>query len=195
MNDMPAALAAAVATRKLEPSADKLDRVRDAARKLRDLYLQQADLNDQLVAIKKAINDYESHDLVDIFNEAGVAALSLDAEGNLPAYDAEKIPFYSAKIPEGEEEKAWRWFEDAGHEELIKTSFTLAFGMGDYKVAKKFEDGLVKAKLEYNKKVGVHASTLLAFVKKELKANHPLPLDVLGVYVGEVVKLKARKEL
>lgn len=192
---LPAHLAAAIDKRgDVPPPADQLERVRDAARRLRDLYQEKENLSARATEVQAKITAMETAELVDLFNEVKVPAISIEANGNAPAADFEKQPFYSAKIPEGRDEEAMGWFEAEGHGDLIKTSFTIAFGMGERKTAVKLQAFLDKAAIEYGSKVGVHAGSLLAFVKKELQAGRKIPLDLLGAYVGEIVKMKPRKE-
>jgi hypothetical protein len=191
---MPKELAEAIASKEdIGPSEDKLDQVRSIARQLRDLYATKKDLDQRLDEIKSQIVILETKTLVDIFNEVKIPAISLDAEGNNPAVDLEKQPFYSAKIPEGREGEAFAWLEEEGHGDLIKSKFNINFGMGDFKQAKKFETWLTKQKIDFNNKIEVHSATLLAFVKKELQATRPIPMDLFGVFTGEIVKIQQRK--
>jgi hypothetical protein len=169
---------------------DRLDRVRRTANRWRDLDIKKKGLEEQLAAVQADITRLETKELVDVLTEAKMPKFTLEAEGNYPAATFEKKPFYSAKIPEDREGEAFAWFEAEGHADLIKTEFKVAFGMGDYKRARKLESSLTRDKFEYSKKVGVAAPTLLSFVKKEVEKNHAVPADLLGVFVGEVVKVK-----
>ena len=195
MVDIPAHLAAAIAERgDVAPPPDKLDRVRAMVVRHRDLTALLSDLKARAEEVQAALTRLETRELVDLFNEAGVPGFSLEAEGNLPPVTLNKQPFYSAKIPEAREAEAFTWLETEGHGDLIKSTITLSFGMGERKLAKKLEDWLTKQKLAYASKVSVHPGTLLAFVKRQFKEGKELPMDVLGVYVGEIVKIAPMKE-
>jgi hypothetical protein len=38
---------------------------------------------------------------------------------------------------------------------------------------------------------GIHAQTLLAFVREKLRNGEEVPIDTLGLYAGRVAKVKA----
>ena len=191
MTEMPDHIRRGAAARAAEPpSEDRLTKVRRVANRWRDLDTKKKELEERLSEVQAEITRLETKDLVDVLTEAKMPSFVLEAEGNYPASTFEKKPFYSAKIPEGREAEAYTWLEAEGHESLIKTKFELNFGMGDHSAAKKLEDLLTKAKYEFSKKVGVHSSSLLAFVKREIEKNNVVPNDLLGVFVGEVVKVK-----
>ena len=175
-------------------SGDKLDRVRNAVRRLRDLEFEKAELEERLSAIKNDILVLEQRDLVSLFSEVHVTSVSLEAEGNLPAVVADRVPFYSAKIPPEKEAEAFNWFNQQGHGDLIKTEIKVSFGMGDRTEAEQVETMLEDAGVEYSSKLGVHPSTLKAFVKAEIESGHALPMELLGAYAGEVVKIKEKKK-
>lgn len=172
------------------PSEDSLDRVRRAAARLRELYTRKADLSEQAASVQAEITHMETRELVDVLAAAKMPKFDLEADGNYPAAHFEKKPFYSAKIPEEREQEALTWLEAEGHGDLIKTEFRLSFGMGDHARAQKLEASLVKDGYDFSKKVGVAASTLTAFVRRETEKNHVVPADLLGAFVGEVVKVK-----
>lgn len=193
--NLPAHIAAAsTSPTQVSVPQDKLDAVRDAIRALRDLERRKADLAEQLAEINKSILSYQFTKLVDLFTETRVDSLGLEAEGNLPAYDAEKTQLYSAKIPEDKERDAADWFEENGHGDLVKATFTVAFGMGEIETARSFEKLLEEKDVDYSSRVGIHPQTLLAFVTKEMKADHILPMTLLGAKVVDMVKLKERRQ-
>lgn len=117
---------------------------------------------------------------------------------------------------------AFDWLEEHGHGDLVKTEFTILFprfmlpaarwlaqhvgtlrptvtiveetvaGKGKNKVVTKKP---VDREVEIPEAVvglGVPWNTLTAWAKGQLKAGEELPLDVLGVTVGQVVKIVER---
>ena len=173
--------------------ADKLDQVREAARKLRDLEQRKTELEDELDQTKRAILELTERDLVLLFSNANMTSLTLEAEGNYPAMVFEKTNFYSAKIPSDKEAEAFAWLHDNGHGDIVKTQVTVALGMGERETAEKVEDAISALGVDYNSKLSVHPSTLKAFAKSEIETGHALPMDLLGIYIGEIVKLKKAK--
>jgi hypothetical protein len=177
----------------LSSSGDKLDQVRAAARRLRDLEHRKAELEDELDQTKRAILELTERDLVKLFSAANMSSLTLEAEGNHPAMTFEKTTFYSAKIPAEKEAEAFSWLHDNGHGDIVKTQVTVALGMGERDTAEQVEAAIANLGVDYNSKLSVHPSTLKAFAKAEIESGHALPMDLLGVYMGETIKLKKVK--
>ena len=174
-------------------SGDKLDLVRNAARRLRDLEHRKSELEEELDKTKREILELTERDLVKLFSAANMSSLTLEAEGHHPAVTFEKTTFYSAKIPAEKEAEAFAWLHDNGHGDIVKTQVTVALGMGERETAEQVEAAISNLGVDYNSKLSVHPSTLKAFAKAEIEANHALPMDLLGVYMGEIIKLKTVK--
>jgi hypothetical protein len=87
-------------------------------------------------------------------------------------------------IPKANEEKAFTWLKDNGHDDLIKREFKIQFGKTEEAWAKKFLTDLNKRKrpLAYELKRTVHSSTLSSFVKGQLEAGVDFPMDIFGVF-------------
>ena len=167
--------------------------VREAVAHLRELDQQRADLEERLTQIKNRITEITEVELVNLFGEANISSLTLDADGNYPAVKAERVNYYSAKIPEDREAEAFDWFERSGHGDLVKSVISVPFGMKELEESKRLAEKLEAEGYDYNSKLGVHHTTLKAFVKSELEAGRTLPMDLLGAYQGEMVKLKTIK--
>jgi IS1 family transposase len=195
MNTPSPALAAAISSTKLAPNADKLDRLREAAKRLRNLKLEAGDLEARLESRKGEIDTMVKSTLPALFEEAGVMSIGIEAEGNMPAYEAKAWPYYHANIkadwePEKKNE-AFTWLTDHGHGDLIKAVITIEFGQGEYGTRKKVEDWLRKSKVLYTNDRTVPWASLTAFVKEQITKHNTIPpLETLGATVGKVVKLK-----
>lgn len=98
--------------------------------------------------------------------------------------------FYQAKIPAAFEEKAFGWLEETGNDSIIKTDVGIKFGKGEKQKAEDLVKTLSEQGLMPSIKTGIHHSTLRAFVKEQIEAGEPLPLDAFGVYVGNRIKVK-----
>ena len=170
-----------------------LERVREALKLHRELTFELEELDRRRNTVQSQLTELNTQTMIKLFSEAHMLDFTLEAEGNYPAIKAKRVPFYSAKIPDDKQEEAFDWFHESGHGDLVKTTISLAFGMKERKLAEKVEAALEKLKVDYNSKLSVHASTLLAFVKAEIEAGRPLPKDLLGVYVGETVKVSPVK--
>ena len=171
----------------------RVQEVKAAVAQLRELEQTRVGRGERLTAVKNRISELTEVELVKLFMEANVTSMTIEADGNYPAVKAERVNFYSAKIPEDREAEAFDWFEREGHGDLVKSVITVPFGMRELEQAKKLAEKLTAAGYDYNSKLGVHHTTLKAFVKSELEAGRTLPMDLLGAYQGEIVKLKTIK--
>jgi hypothetical protein len=200
MGSKPSSTAVAAAKNKAAPTEDKLERVRDALRKRRDLEIEKSELEERLTAVNVSINEMEFDTLPTIFNEVGIDKLGLKPEGNLPGYFANLKPYYHANISgDWEPEKRDAAFDELkrlGAEDLVKTKITVLLGRGDRKIAKKVEVALRKLKVGFDRDLSVPWNTLTAWVKdtfEDLKMEKP-SLDKIGATVGEKVSLKQVKQ-
>lgn len=85
-----------------------------------------------------------------------------------------------ASIPESKKAKAYGWLEKHGHGGLVKTEITVTFGRGEEEKATKLFVKLHKANYPTALEQNVHAQTLRAFLRAELKAGTNIPLDLFG---------------
>ena len=174
-------------------SGDRLERVRAVARQVRELEVAREELEERLSDIKNRLKMLTERDLVKLMGEANMTSFALDREGNSPPVTFDKMTYYSAKIPEEKEVAAFNWLHDQGHGDLVKTEIKLSFGMSEREQAERLEKALADKNYDYNSKLAVHPATLKAFVKSEVESGHAIPLDLFGVHIGEIVKLKKGK--
>lgn len=101
-----------------------------------------------------------------------------------------------ASIPKGSEAPAFAWLEEHNHGGLIKREIKIEFGKGDEKWANKFERDCAQRKKPLNlaRKKMVHAGTLTAFVKEQLREGEPIPQDIFGVFRQHFTKVELPKE-
>ena len=167
-----------------------LNVIRDKARELRDILLTKADLEQQLERIKKRINTIERDELTEMFTKAEISSVTVDAKGNHPAFVAERGTVYTASIPEDKRMEAFEWFEQQGHGDLVKSVITINFGMQEHEKKLHAMKVLSDAGIEYYANESVHHMTLKAFIKREIQAGRLIPMDLLGVFVFDEVKIK-----
>lgn len=176
-----------------------IERVRDKVRALRDLELREISITEQLTDIHLQKQTLIQKDLPDLFNEAGVDSITIQAEGNQPSYTADLKPFYTANIaaswPQDKREAAFQWLQDNGHQDLIKTEIVITLGRGEADTAAKVQAALKALDVPFTSSLSVHFQTLSAFVKEQITKYHKtIPLEILGAQVGENVKIKLQKE-
>lgn len=177
----------------ISSSGDMLARIRESAKSVRELEATRSQLEEQLSAVKRKIQELTERDLVKLMSEANMTSFALESDGNYPAMTFDKTTFYSAKIPEDKEIEAFTWLHDQGHGDIVKTQITVALGMGERELAEQVEHAIADAGADYSSKLSVHPATLKSFVKSEVESGRAIPLELFGAFIGEVVKLKKGK--
>ena len=180
----------AVAADPLPEKEVNLTTIREKAKELRDHYLEKAYLEEQLKALGAKIQHVERHELIDLFDSAGISSVAVDADGNHPPFVAERTTVYEGKIPEERRIEALDWFTQTGHGDLVKSVITIQFGMHEWEEKMRVMGILSDYKIEYYTNESVHHMTLKAFVRTEIQKGHIIPMDLLGAYVFDEVKIK-----
>lgn len=164
--------------------------VRQKVKELRDSHLRKLDLEEQLAKIQSRIAKIERNELPDMFSKAKISSVVVEADGNKPAFLAERKTVYTAKIPDERRQEAFEWFEQQGHGDLVKSVINIIFGMQEHEERLRVMKILAENKIEYYTNESIHAQTLKAFVKREIQAGHILPMDTLGIFIFDEVKIK-----
>lgn len=178
------------------PTASKLNAASAALAKLRDKEMEVAGLQERIEKLGEEIREIKEKTLVDVFDDAGITALKLPPEGNVPPFEVEIADYYKANIKEENKPKAFAYLEKRGQGDLIKAAFTIEFGLGESAKTDRFKRSLDKAGIDYSLKQGVPWTTLTAWFKQEHKKKPLTPkvLELLGATVGRVAKVKKQKE-
>jgi len=193
------------------PSPDKVDRLRDAARRARDLELEIKQMEDDLANSKRELLAMRHEELPDLMSQAGTTLWAIVAEGNLPAFVAKSAPYYKANIAaEWDAERRQRAFDwiaardpdtkgpgprGGDNPDIIKTVITIELGRGERELAQKVEAGLRKQGIPFSTRLDVPWNTLTAFVRELVEARKVMPpLDLLGATVGRIVTIKPEKD-
>jgi len=184
------------------PPPDKLDRLRQHVREVRDLEKAIEDAEAVQAERRQKLNTLVHETLPGLYRESQVTVVGLEPEGNLPAYEGKIKPYYKANIaadwPEDRRAAAFAWIEDpkgGATPDIIKTIITVELGRGDRKTALKVRAGLDKAKIPYKEGLGVPWNTLTAFVKECIETRKIMPpLETLGAVAGQIVEVKPKKD-
>jgi hypothetical protein len=163
--------------------------IRQKATELRDLYLEKQDIENSLKKANEQITNIERHELVDLFNDAGVTSVTIEPDGNHPGFVAERKTLYGANIPEEKRMDAFQWMELNGHGDLVKSVINIVFGMHEHEKRLAVMKILSDHGVEYYTNESVHHQTLKAFVKREIQAGRVVPSDLLGAYVFDQIKI------
>lgn len=194
-----AALEAAEEARAAVPPRE-LAAIRSLGARARDLDLEIRDLEQRLSDKKKQRLEILQKTLPDMCQAVGLRGLTLEAEGNVPAYAVTVQPHYYANIAaDWEEERrdaALRWIEKKGEGDMIKSVLTVELGRGTSALQKKVTAALRKLRVPFASKRTVPHQTLTAWVREEYRKGRPLgdqDREVIGATVGVVATLKEIK--
>ena len=159
--------------------------VAELANKQLALEQEIEDLETKLKEKNEALKQVSEVDLPEALSECGLSEVKL--------VDGSKVsvkPYYQANPPKERYEEAMSWLRDNGHGDLIKNDVTVSFGKGEDERAGVFKRFLSENGTSYTDKTGVHPMTFKAFVREQVETGQNLPLDLLGVYIGQKTSIK-----
>jgi hypothetical protein len=164
----------------------------DALRQVSELANEQVKLEDkistaeaELKTLKQSHNKVSQVDIPEALAECGLSEFKL-ANGMKVTVN----PFYSASIPKDRQDEALTWLRDNDHGDLIKQTISVDFGRGEDDAAGALKEVLADSGASYTDRTGVHSSTLRAFVREQVESGQNLPLDLLGVFIGQKTIIK-----
>jgi len=182
------------------PPEGKLEYVRDQVRNMRDLDLRISAYDEELKRMRSQRRELEMQVLPDLFMQLGLTHLGLEADGNMPAYEAKLKDYYFANIkadwPDDRREAAFDWLAHEGLDDLVRTTLTVEIGKGNAKLVAEILQALAGYKVAVSKKQSVPWTSLTAMLKERYKSGKPLDdgdLYTLGAFVGKQIELKTRK--
>lgn len=178
---------------------DRLDAIRAKAVEARELEFEIRSAEERLSELKSKLNELYAKTLPDMMEEAGVDSVGIAQKGNLPGYDYEIYPYYSAGIAsswsEDRREAAFDVLKRYKAEDLIKTTVTAKLPKGNLKLAKKLVTAANKLKIATDINLSVHKNTLTAWLRDIYEKGKALPqsdLEKIAGSVGRVVRPKER---
>lgn len=157
-----------------------------------ELGMRQGHLTAELAVIENALalKKEELRQVVEIELPESMLNLGLTS---FSLSDGSKISiktFYRGSIPKVREVEAFNWLRKNGHDDLIKNEIKCTFGKGEDQNAEFIMSILEGEGQDYENKKAVHPSTLKAFVREQLERGNKLPLDILGVFVGQKSEIR-----
>lgn len=183
-----------------QKGAEHLLEIRNMARLMRDQQTEVKELEERLAKSKASLFQLATKDLPELFNEHKVRNITLEAEGNHPAYTVSVNPYYKAVLPKDNEDAGLRWLEENGHGDIIRRSYTINLDRDSEAQANELRSFLELHDLPFEDKETVPWTTLTAFVKEQVEKSNKSdkvpapPLDLLGAFVGQMAKIKPVRE-
>ena len=139
---------------------------------------------EELATLKDQFKQCSQTDLPEALAETGLTEIKLTDGSKITV-----MQFYNASIPKDRAEEAHAWLRAHDHGDLIKNTVSCDFGRGEDKQAQVLRESLANSGISFTDKIGVHPQTLKAFVREQVESGQTLPLDLLGVYIGQKTKI------
>lgn len=198
-----------------EPSKDKLEELKSLVKSYRDLSAEAVDIATRLSEKQATMNEMKKKTIPEFMEKIGVPSITVEAEGNLPAFEAVRKPFFSAGISadweEERKEEAYAYLESIGEGDLLKYWVTFPFPREYQPAVSQFLREVKKIKLlvvpkgkKKKERVpvplpeverSVHSGTLTKWLRERIESDGNMPnLDKIGGFVGTVAEVKPVKE-
>jgi hypothetical protein len=144
-------------------------------------------LEEKLKALKETERGLSEQSIPNLMQEAGYSEMKL-VDGTAISVK----PFYAASISKAKEEEAFDWLRDNGYGDLIKNNVVLQFGKAQDKDANNLVNELKSKGHNVSQKMKVEPMTLKAFVRNEIEQGKSVPMDLLGVFIGNKTTIKRK---
>ena len=168
-----------------EVSDGELSIVSALANKQLQLATEVANLEAELKAKKEEFRTTSEQELPDAMQAAGLTQIKLNSGENISINE-----FYNAHISKANQEVAYQWLIENGHEVLIKNEVLLKFGREESVVVEETVSALQSRGLSPEVRQSVHPSTLKAFVKEQFVSGNDIPTEPFGIYIGTKATIK-----
>ncbi len=173
---------------------DLLLRIKVQAQALRDKRYEIKNIEERLQEAKDSVRILQRDTIPDLMSEAGINKLTIEAEGNVPAFDIAVRPFARASIaaswPNEKREAAFDWLDTHGAGDLIKTEIAIYLPKEQRGAALDLIGTLRDAGYEPTINEMVHHGTLGKWLKEMIRSGNVVPLDIIGGEVGMEATIK-----
>jgi len=141
-------------------------------------------LADELNDARKRYNSIAMDRLPQLLGELGLASIELANGAKI-----EVKGDVAASITAAHHELAMKWLVDNNFGGIIKTNVTVSFPADEQEDAAEFAARVSQEHDGVTYKAAVHPQTLKSFVKEQLAAGNPFPLDLFSVHEYSIAKL------
>lgn len=166
------------------PDDDKLLQVSQMVREMLGYEEQERDFTEQAKQAGKRKRFYSERAIPEALSALGLSGVTLD--------DGRKVtvtPEVYVDLKEENKPEAFRWMEDEGYGDLIKTQVACTFGRGEREHAQEVADLLSAAGFETESKETVHYQTMKAWAKDLLTQGVLLP-ECFNAFLGSKTRVK-----
>lgn len=171
-----------------EVTDSELATVSSLAQKQLNLANEVAEIESTLKAKKEELRLTQEQELPDAMQQAGLTQIVLSTGEKISINE-----FYSAYISKANQQQAYQWLLDNGHDGIIKNEVSLKFNRGESGIVDETVSALKSRGLAPEVKQSIHPSTLKAFVKEQLTTGNDIPTEPFGVYIGTKAIIKKER--
>jgi glutamyl/glutaminyl-tRNA synthetase len=165
------------------PDNEKLKALSEALIKMKKLESKITELSNELKIYTDIYNLIRSVTIPDIFDELGMRSFTL-SDGTKAWVDRS----FAASISKKNEEAAFNWLSENGHDGIIKHDVVVKV-KGEEELHRQIIAGLKKLEADYEDKQYIHPQSLKAFVREQMEKGSDIPQDVFGVFPVRVAKI------
>ena len=144
-------------------------------------------LEETLSDLKKRLNHLKTVELPDLMAENGMTSFTTESGHGIEVSDF--VAGSLTKKPD-DRKSALDWLAANGAADMIKAEVSVEFGKTEHNRAKDLAARLAADGYFVEEKEGIHAQTLLAFVREKMRNGEEVPLETLGLFAGRVAKVK-----
>jgi len=142
-------------------------------------------LEAQLAEVQRRAVHLSEHAIPELMQEFGFTDFTTDEGMSIKVANA-----IHAHIAEARKDAAFNWLDANGHGGMIKRRVVVGFGKESEDKARELAEALGDDGYAVKTEREVHASTLKAWVRQQLEDGEDIPLDVFGVQVQRITKVK-----
>jgi len=165
---------------------EKLESLGSYAKEARELQVAIDTMTENLKNASEMLRTLLEQKIPDVMMEIGIDEIRLGTGEKLI-----KKPYYSASIKPENQDVAFKWLYDNGHDSLIKNKIEATFGKGEDELAEKLFKVIEETTPGIaSMKKSVHPMTLKSFVKEQCEAGTPPPAEPFSLFIGQKVTIK-----
>ena len=155
--------------------------------KLIETQKERAITEEKLKTLKDTERGLSEQSIPNLMQEAGYSEIKL-VDGTAISINT----FYAASISKAKEEEAFDWLRDNGFGDLIKNNVVLQFGKAQDEDANNLVGELKSKGHNVSQKMKVEPMTLKATVREQIEKGYDVPMDLLGVFIGNKTTIKRK---
>jgi hypothetical protein len=168
-----------------EQTENILSKITNTVHELLTVQQEVADAQEALKAAQEREKNLIETQLPALMDEAKQKRLT-----TIDGYEIERGEVVRASISAANMPQATAWLIGNGQASIVKRELSLKFGKGEEQRAAEAVDALREHNFAPNDKMSVHPQTLGALVRELLAEGKEIPMDLLGVYIQPLVKIK-----